>query len=219
MSLGEVGHAISAHHPNELRYATPTGSVLIRWDGARQPTIWMVDPPEMDARAARLELARRYLHLFGPGTPASFSDWAGIKPRWANAAFEALRGDVMPARTPVGAGWILATDEASFRSPPEEPAPGRLLPSGDVYYLLQGPERALLVPDAEQRSRLWTTRVWPGAVLVAGEIVGTWRRSNADVTVTPWRPLSPREREEVEAEASALPLPEIKRGISVRWDT
>ena len=32
-------------------------------------------------------------------------------------------------------------------------------------------------PDEKRRGELWTPRVWPGAVLVDGEIVGTWRRA------------------------------------------
>ena len=43
----EAGRGLGVH-PNELRYAAPTGTVLIRWDGARQPTIWTVPPPDVD---------------------------------------------------------------------------------------------------------------------------------------------------------------------------
>jgi len=76
----------------------------------------------------------------------------------------------------------------------------------------------LLVPDVDLRSRLWTSRVWPGAVLVAGEIVGTWRRSQGVVTIESWRRLSPRERGSVEEEAFSLPLPGVAGAIVVRWD-
>jgi hypothetical protein len=82
---------------------------------------------------------------------------------------------------------------------------------------LHGADRELLVPDAAQRGALWTSRVWPGAVLVSGEIVGTWRRAHADLTIAPWRRLSRAERNAVEAEAQSLPLPGIEQ-IAVRWD-
>ena len=97
-------------------------------------------------------------------------------------------------------------------------AAARLLPSGDAYFLLQGADRTLLVPEAERRSALWTSRVWPGAVLVEGEIVGTWRRAGPALTVQPWRRLSRAARAAVEAEAEALPLPGIEGRIAVRWD-
>ena len=217
MSYGEAGRGLGVH-PNQLRYAASTGTVLIRWEGARQPTIWTVPPPEVDPRDARHELARRYLHVFGPATPAGFGQWAGIRPAGVRTTFDALVGSLTPVRTPVGDAWILTRDEPTFRAPSEPAAPARLLPSGDAYFLLQGADRDLLVPESGRRGELWTPRVWPGAVFVEGEIVGTWRRAQADVTIASWRRLSRSEREGVEAEAAAMPLSGIRQPIRVRWD-
>src|SRR5262249_37293327 len=189
----------------------PTGTVLIRWEGARAPTIWTVPRPGIDPPDARCELARRYLHVFGPATQAAFAKWAGIGPAQARAAFDAL--SLTAVRTPIGEGWILASDEPVFRAAPGPPAPARLLPSGDPYFLLHGVDRELLVPDAALRGELWPPRVWPGAVLVAGEIVGTWRRDQAKLTIQGWRRLTRAERDAVEAEAASLPLPGIEGGI------
>lgn len=217
MTYGEAGHALGVP-PNRLRYAAATGTVLIRWEGARLPTIWTVPPPEVDPRDARLELARRYLHIYGPATPGAFGRWAGIGLRPAVAAFDALRRSLTPVQTPVGDAWILTRDEATLRAAPGPVAPARLLPSGDAYLLLHGADRGLLVPDAERRGALWTPRVWPGGLLVAGEIAGTWRRADAVMTVQPWRRLSRSERDAVAAEAESLPLPGIEGRIVVRWD-
>jgi hypothetical protein len=217
MTYGEAGRGVRVH-PNRLRYAAPTGRVLIRWDGARQPTVWTVPPPSVDPREARLELAHRYLHVFGPTTPEAFAEWAGVAPAQGRTAFDALDESLTPARTPVGDGWILARDEPTFRAPAAPTASARLLPSGDAYFLLQGADRELLVPDAERRRALWTPRVWPGAVLVAGEIVATWRRAGAAVTIQPWRRLSREEQDAVEAEAESVPLPGVQGRIRVRWD-
>jgi hypothetical protein len=214
MPFGLAGREMGVPH-NSLRYAAQTGTVLIRWDGTRQPVIWTVPPPDMDPQHARLELARRYLHVFGPSTPASFARWAGIAQGEASATFDALVGTLTPVRTPVGDSWILAEDEASFRSQHGPSAPARLLPSGDAYFLLWGADRELLVPDTKRRAELWTTRVWPGAVLVNGEIVGVWRRSAADVSIDLWRRLSPEEYEAIEAEALSLPLPGLNGPIAI----
>ena len=215
MTYGEAGRALGEHH-NMLRYAAPTGRVLIRWDGARQPTIWTVPPPAVDPLRARLELARRHLHIFGPATPESFAEWAGTSPQQGRAAFDALASALTPVRTPIGDQWILTRDEPTFRAAPGPPAPARLLPSGDAYFLLQGADRELLVKDAERRRTLWTSRVWPGAVLVDGEVVGTWRRAEATVTIQSWRRLTRAAREAVEAEAESLPLPGVEEPIRVR---
>ena len=214
---GDAGSALGMN-PNRLRYAAATGTVLIRWDGARQPIVWTVPRPEVDPHDARLELARRYLRIFGPTTAQAFAQWAGIGSRQGVAAFDGLRGSLTPVRTPVGDSWILTSDEPTFRGASRPAASARLLPSGDAYFLLQARDRELLVPDAWRRSALWTPRVWPGGVLVDGEIVGTWRRAVGSVTIQTWRRLSRGARDAVEAEATSLPLPDVKGRVVVRWD-
>jgi hypothetical protein len=208
MTYGEAGRGLGVH-PNQLRYAAATGTVVIRWDGAHQPTVWTLPAPDVDPQAARLELARRYLRVFGPSTPAAFGQWAGIATKGARVAFNALDPSLTPVRTPIGDGWILSDDERTFREPTGSTAAARLLPSGDPYFLLHGADRDLLVPEADRQGGLWTTRVWPGAVLVAGEIVGTWRRAHAALTIELWRRLSRQERDEVQAEGESLPLPGV----------
>jgi hypothetical protein len=205
-------------NPNRLRYAAPTGTVLIRWDGARQPIVWTVPRPDVDPRDARLELARRYLHIFGPTTAEAFAEWAGIRPPRGVAAFDELRRWLTPVRTPGGESWILTSDEPTVRAAPRPAASARLLPSGDTYFLLQGSDRQLLVPDASFRRALWTSRVWPGAVLVDGEIVGTWRRAVGTLTIESWRRLPRVARAAVETEAASLPLPNLQGPVVVRWD-
>ena len=223
-SLGgrRLGHTeavrpLGLGHPNQIRYATTSGRLRIRWEGAREPKLWTVPAPKIEPRAARFELARRYLHVFGPATPDSFAAWAGIDPASARSSFDALARSLTPVRTPVGDAWMLSSDETAMRASRGAAAPVRLLPSGDTYYLLQGSDRALLVPDAKHRAALWTSRVWPGALLVGGEIVGTWRRAGALMAVETWRVMSSAERAAVEVEAQSLPLPDLAGQIRVRW--
>lgn len=216
MGSQEAGAAMGCD-PNRLRYGAATGTILIRWDGARRPTVWTVPPPNVDPRDAQRELARRYLHVFGPSTPIAFSVWAGISKRAAVTTFGSLDGELVTARTPIGDAWLLTADEVDMRTPREPSAVTRLLPSGDAYYLLQGADRDLLVTDAARRDELWTSRVWPGAVLLHGEIRGVWRRAEAVLTVDPWDEFSPAERDAVEAEAASLPIPGAEGQIRVRW--
>ena len=213
MPYGEAGRGIGVH-PNALRYAAATGTVLIRWEGARQPTVLSVPAPGDEPHEARRDLARRYLHLYGPTTPEAFERWAGIERAGARAAFEELNETLTPVRTPVGVGWILSEDEQAFRARPKPGAGVRLLPSGDPYFLLHGTQRDLLVPDGGRRSDLWTPRVWPGALLVAGEVAGTWRRADAAVTVSLWRPLAAAEYRALEAEVASMPLPGLQARLA-----
>ena len=213
----ELGQALGIG--NELRYAATTGTVAIRWEGARAPIVWTVAAPDVDPADACRELARRYLHVFGPSTSGGLARWAGISRRSATAAFASLAGSLLPVRSPLGDEWLLADDEQSVRAGETVLAPARLLPSGDAYFLLDGAERELLVPRPDQRERLWPSRVWPGALLVAGEIRGTWRRAHDTVRIETWARLSRAARAAVEAEAARLPLPNLDRHIEVVWST
>ena len=59
--------------------------------------------------------------------------------------------------------------------------------------------------------------MWPGALLVEGEIRGTWRRAQHAVRIDTWGRLSSHARAAVEAEAAALPLP-VDRPMQVDWN-
>ena len=206
LPFGEAGRGMGVP-ANSLRYAALTGRVLLRWDGARQPVVWTVPPPGIEPAQARLDLARRYLHVLGPATPAEFRRWAGVGAAEASMAFRDLERELLPVRTPIGEAWLLAADEPTMRAPEAPSAAVRLLPAGDTYFLLWGRSRELVVPDARRRAELWTTRVWPGALMVRGEVVGVWRRAGSAVSFDLWEPLPAADWVAVEAEARSLPLP------------
>jgi hypothetical protein len=217
MRYDDAGQALGVHG-NTLRYAALTGRLAIRWEGARRPTVWTVPTPEIAPAEATLELARRYLHIFGPAGSDGFAKWAGIGTQQAVRAFGDLGTEVIPVLTPPGEAFMLARDEPTIREAPAPVAAARLLPSGDAYTLrATSADRALLVPDAAQRRELWTPRVWPGALLVGGEVVGTWRRAQRKVTIQCWQRLSGSAREAAIAEAESLPLPDPGGRIVVSW--
>lgn len=217
LQYGLVGRGLGVS-PNALRYAAPTGRVVMRWDGARAPMIWTLPIPGMDPWEARLELARRHLTAYGPVTAAAFGRWSSVGQASARNTFAALEPELLPVRSPSGDAWILARDEPTFRPLALERTHVRLLPSGDSLTLLHGPERGIVVPDERLQAELWTPRVWPGALLLAGEVAGTWRRSDSLVRVQAWRDLAADERAAVEAEAAALPLPPGGGPIAVAWE-
>jgi hypothetical protein len=209
-ALGGIG--------NSLRYATLTGRLAIRWEGARAPHVWVVPPPKITVQKARCELARRYLHVYGPSTAAAFAKWAGIGAKEAAQTFVELDPELLRVGAASGDAYLLAADEQAMRAPPGPAAAARLLPSGDAYWLhTTSAERALLVPNAKNRNELWTPRVWPGALLVDGEIVGSWRRAKRVVTIQAWRRFTGAERDVVVAEADSLPLPDEGATV-VRWE-
>jgi hypothetical protein len=217
MRYDDAGQALGTHG-NNLRYAALTGTLAIRWEGARRPSVWTVPPPEIAPAEATRELARRYLHIVGPAKPEAFAKWSGIGARKAVEVFGDLDTELIRVQTPAGEAWLLGSDEPTIREAPAPAAAARLLPSGDAYTLLGTSEgRALLVPDAGNRGELWTPRVWPGALLVAGEVVGTWRRAQRTFTIQTWQKLSRSAREVVLAEAESLPLPDVGQTV-VHWN-
>ena len=214
MSYREAGQALGVH-PSQFRYAAPTGRVIIRWDGARSPTIWTVPPPR--SNHARHDSSSRVATCMCsvPPLPKRLRCWAGIAPRSGIETFDTLRRSLTPVRTPIGDAWILTGDEPALLAPPGPAAPARLLPSGDSYFLLQGEGRDLLVPEADRRQVLWTSRVWPGAVLVGGEIVGTWRRARDTMTSRGVAPAVPRRARGGRGGSSVFPTARY-RGASRR---
>src|SRR6266568_2910875 len=208
----------------DLRIASMTGEVRIEWDGAT--TTWRIVEPSTGApEPARLELARRFLRSVGPSTPQEFAWWSG---GWAGSfgastrgelsdaqqTFRALKMELMDVDVEGQKQWALRTDRSRLeRAVPVEAV--RLLPAGDPY--LASADRALLVPQPRFRSQLWPNSVWPGALMVHGELVGTWRRQVGRVTLRAWRPLEPDVREAVEEEVSGMPIESATK--EVRWST
>ena len=90
----EIGRALGIG--NSMRYATTTGTVAIRWEGARAPEVWVVDPGAVDPAEARRELARRHLHVFGPTTAERFARWAGVSRRSALSTYAVARHGAPP---------------------------------------------------------------------------------------------------------------------------
>jgi hypothetical protein len=218
MDCNEVAASLGKSDADSLRYAAPTGRVLINWEAGRKPDLWTVPAPDLDPFVARVELARRFLRVLGPTTAESFEHWAGIRAPRGQAAFEALADELTPVRTPIGESWVLAEDEEALRAATLVGGQTRLLPSGDTFSLQWGRDRELLVPNAQRRAELWTSRVWPGAVLVDGKVAGTWRRAGAVVKVDAWRRLPKAARDGVEAEVASFPMPDLGR-LRVSWES
>ncbi|MEV7228905.1 crosslink repair DNA glycosylase YcaQ family protein [Polymorphospora sp. NPDC051019] len=73
----------------------------------------------------------------------------------------------------------------------------------------QARDRELLLPDRQRQRQVRRAVAAPGALLVDGEIAGTWRarlanRKRLDVTVPPFEPLSAKVRRKAEVEAERL---------------
>lgn len=149
----------------------------------------------------RFDLVRAYLRLLGPATPGHVATYLDapvreVKARWPE--------DVIEVTVDGERRSLLAADEQSLAS--AAAAVTRLLGPFDLF--LQARDRATLVPDAARAKELWPVLGRPGAVLVDGELVGTWRprKSGARMTVAvqPWQKLPESRRRAVIEQAERL---------------
>ena len=147
---------------------------------------------------ARLDVVRAYLRLLGPATPKHVADYLDapvkdVKARWPDDAVEVdLGGETR---------WVLAEDLGALQA--GRVSVTRLLGPYDLF--LQGKDRATLVDDPAHAKALWPVIGRPGAVLVDGEIAGSWRPRQSGrklrLEVALWRPAS---RPAVEEQAERL---------------
>ncbi|GAA4993167.1 crosslink repair DNA glycosylase YcaQ family protein [Kineococcus glutinatus] len=203
---GEVSAAVTARVPDALGYdcgpcgarhvagtvfqlAALAGGVRLHRAGPGTALEPLPGWPGVPARAAgTAELLRTWLHLHGPATAKEAAAWLGTTQAHVR---------------PVWPGGLATVSVAGRRAQlPEEdldallggpPARGvvRLLPPGDPW--LQARDRELVLPDAAHRKQVWRVIANPGALLVDGEVAGTWRAKTSgrrlDVALSPFAPL------------------------------
>jgi hypothetical protein len=142
-------------------------------------------------------LLRSYLALHGPATQADAAAYLGTSGARVASAWP---DDLVPVTVEGRKAWALEAPEDV-----EDVAFVRLLGPSDPY--LQMRDRDLLVPDKAKAKTLWTVLAQPGALVVDGEVAGTWRaakKKRLEVTVTPWTRLTAATREAVEREAARV---------------
>lgn len=129
---------------------------------------WTAPDPDAPVRAD-LDPVRGALHLLGPTTPAHVAAFldapvAEVRRRWPD--------DVVEVEVDGEPRSLL---EADVDAVPRGTGPRTVRLVGPYDLVLQARDRELLVPDAARRKALWPVLGRPGAVLVDGEVVGTWR--------------------------------------------
>lgn len=162
---------------------------------------WRI-PQRIDRSGARAIVAG-YLRLHGPATQGDAAGFMGTTvPELAELWPDGLTQVQVGQRT----AWIPENRLEALRTA-EVPRLVRLLPPADP--LLQGRDRATLVPDREKQKEVWRILGNPGALLVDGEIVGTWRakagsRNRIELQIAAWTKLSAAKRRAIDAEAAIV---------------
>ena len=145
------------------------------------------------------ELARRFLHAYGPATLRAFADWLGSTPAQAKRLWQQIEEELEPVTAAGKKAFILQSDRESFRRADTEESL-LLLGPHDPYLDIR--DRAILLEDTAAQRQVWRTVGNPGVILKSGKIIGIWKtrtqREKLSVTTTLWQPLSAPEQRELE---------------------
>ncbi|GAA3224010.1 crosslink repair DNA glycosylase YcaQ family protein [Actinocorallia longicatena] len=229
MPKGAVSAAVSAAIPAELTFWCATcgsqhvsgllfqtaglfGAVELVPEGGGTTIAPLPEPFPVPAKAAGTAgYLETFLRLLGPGTPAEAAKFLGTSPTAARPAW--TDADLTEIIVDGVRGWFPTEHVDALLKAPEPSPMLRLLPPGDPY--LQTRNRPFLVPDKAVEKELWRPLGNPGAILLNGEIAGTWRPKLAgrrlDLTVTAFTELP---RTELESEAALVG--EVRGATTVR---
>jgi hypothetical protein len=173
-----------SHHspPKVWRAAALHGTYVFGPPRGRQPTFVAAEPREAaPADELAAELVRRYLRWHGPSTSQELAAWAGVAPAQARRLWRLVEDELAAVDRAGDRAWLLAADLDALRAPPPPPDV-LLLAAGDP--LLTARDRHTLAPRETLRRALFRPAGNPGAVLVGGELRGTWRaRRDGDALV------------------------------------
>jgi hypothetical protein len=233
MPKGEVSAAVSARVPQSLTYrcracaATHISGGLfqqvgllagVRLDRSGGDT-WLAPLPDWPGipttAAGTADLLAACLRLLGPATEseaAKFLDTTrtAARPAWPTGLVEVC---VDGKRT-----WLPADRVDALRSAPR-PDVVRLLAPSDPFLLAR--DRDLVVPDRARQKEVWRILGNPGALLVHGEVAGTWRPKKTgrrlELTVVPFDPVPARVRTAVQADAERVARVRGAADVRVIW--
>jgi Winged helix DNA-binding domain len=170
------------------------------------PHRWLPGFRSADGDAALRALLTRYLHAYGPATPANFAQWLAMPVRRATELFGLLGEELERVELDGTPAWTLAGDTVT---PPEPHRGIRLLPYFDAY-VVAGQPRQRLYPGAAA-GRALTPAGQAGnypVLLVDGVVGGVWhqRRSGRTIAVTvePLRELTTPQRRQLDEEVELV---------------
>ena len=195
-----------------LRRAALEGVLCVVPDAEDEETYVALDDRVPATRSpgreeAVAELARRYLHGYGPATPSDLEAWSGLARREADAAWRAIADELLEVATPAGPMWILRASSRTLSAALRTPSPVRLLPAFDTM-LLGYADRAPLVPARHVRRVNAGGGMIRPTILTDEGIVGTWsvRRDRGEprIEVVPFTRLTAATRAAVDREVRAV---------------
>jgi hypothetical protein len=157
---------------------------------------WVPPARKLTRDESLAELVTRYFTSHGPATVQDFTWWSGLTVADAKKGIELagsrLKWDVIDGRT---YGFAAAAAQAPKSSPPT----AYLLPAFDEYTVAYRDRSAVL--DPSHGGIISTNGIFYPAIVLDGQVVGTWKRAigkgAVTITLSPFIPLKKKQRQAV----------------------
>lgn len=167
---------------------------------------WLPPQQKIEADAAQLELARRFMRAFAPATYRDFSKWSGLPTSLTKRVFETLGDSLAGVRVDGEPSFVLKDDLDALSSATIDRTP-KLLPSFDTFLLAHQTKDHLV--DRRFYKRVYRNQGWLSpVVIVGGRIIAVWfleeRAKAFTVDVQSFAPLDAKVRRGITEEAAAL---------------
>jgi uncharacterized protein YcaQ len=167
-----------------------------------RPSAWLGELPALDPEDALAELARRYLHAYGPATHEDFARWWATTPGKARRLFAEL--DLAEVVVEGESRWALPEDVDAIAGCGLDDRV-RLLGGFDALTIGWRPREGSFVPDGFL-PRVSRTSGWISPIVLArGRAAGVWepkrRGKRVEVRIEPFLRVN---RRKVETEARGL---------------
>jgi hypothetical protein len=188
--------------------------------GPEEQRATMLHPPpkqrQEKVKQPPLSLLNAYFRVNGPTTRTLYRDWTdgdagAVADLWSEVGDDLVRVQVDNKRYDMPEAVLTQMQQAA------RPAGVVLVPPNDPY--LRQVDRTLLVPEAKRRQQVWKALSGPGALLVDGEVAGTWRyrRTEGDLTISPFGRLVPAQRRQAEQNAELVAAATGDESPTVTW--
>ncbi len=171
------------------------------------PQRWLPQWRTVEPEDALTEMARRYVHAFGPANKADFASWWG---NWSGvpvAAWGGLQAELAAVSVEGWRAHVLREDLERITSTRPPATRVQLLPNFDPFLL--GHARRDHLYQREHASKVSRVAGWISPViLVDGHVDGVWaytlKKQRLAVTLTPFEPLPRRVVSEAKARAEEM---------------
>lgn len=174
----------------EREGASPTFTSYRNWTGKA---------PQATPDAER-EIARRFLHCYGPTTVDCFMAWLGCSKAQAKRLWDGVADETVVVQVDGKARTLLSEDAETLRA--AEAAESRLILLGAHDPYLDIRDRAIILEDEALHKAVWKYVANPGAILKGGRIIGTWKakvaKGHLNVSLQLWERTSKAESAELE---------------------